>query len=120
MLTRPADQEDDTEHVAEALGRFVADADEHWGTLDRLAVIHTTEVGEGRSRPKGRSGGLTPITWPGWVDPANPHRARRILSDVESGLLRPCALGHSPRHTAIIALGERGASVGELPDICAT
>ncbi len=110
----------DTAPVAEALQGFVADAEDHRDALDRLAVIHTIEVVEGRSRPKGQRTGLLPITWPGWVDPEDPHRVKRILTDLELGLVRLCALERSAQHAATIALGECGALAGELPHIVAS
>jgi hypothetical protein len=109
----------DTAHVADALQAFVADAEDHRQALDRLAVIHTIEVVEGRARTKGQNKGLVPITWPGWIDPLDPHRVKRILTDLESGLVRLRALGQSAQHAATIALGECSASAGELPQIFA-
>lgn len=104
-------------HVTDALQSFVADAETHREALDRLAVIHTIEIVEGRARTKGQRSGLAPISWPGWVDPDDPHRRKRILTDLESGLVRLCATFRSAQHAATVALGECGASAGELPRI---
>lgn len=108
----------DGANVAVALQQFVADADDHRSALDRLAALHTIELLEGRWRRKGqRKGGLVAIKWPGWVDLDDPHRIKRILTDLELGLVRLLSLNRSSLHVATIAAGDCGALAGELPHI---
>lgn len=107
----------DSAGVVDALQGFVADAEDYRSALERLAAIHTIEVLEGRARRKGQRQGLVPIPWPGWVDPDDPHRVKRRLTDLELGLVRLCSLQQSAQHASTIVCGECSATAGELPAI---
>lgn len=103
----------------EALRRFFIEAPDHRGALDRLAAMHTVEVLEFRHRTKGHRIGLKPAIWSGWIDPEDPYRLKRVLTDLEIGLVRLVALYGSKKQTAVVGLCEAGASTGELHKITA-
>lgn len=100
---------------------FFLAAESYEDALDRLAVMHTAEVLAGRRRRSGQPKhlGLDPAPFPGWVNPGDRHRLKRILRPLELALIRLASLKRSPQHTAVAAFGEAGAVSGELPLITA-
>ena len=99
--------------------RYVGDAESYHDALDRLAVIQTVEVIESRRRTTGQRRTLTPVPWPGWTNPADPHRRARCLTDIESGLVRLVAMSRGAGAAALIGTGEAGAIAGESGRITA-
>jgi hypothetical protein len=100
-----------------ALTAFFGAATCYEDALDRLAAMHTIEFLEQRQPLNGQQQGLRPAAFPGWVNPVDPHRVKRVLRPLELSLLRLVALSHKLQQVAIIAFGEAGAAVGELPQI---
>ena len=100
-----------------ALTAFFDAATCYEDALDRLAAMHTIEFLEQRQPLNGQQQGLRPAVFPGWVNPVDPHRVKRVLRPLELSLLRLVALSHKLQQVAIIAFGEAGAAVGELPQI---
>ncbi len=106
--------------TSEALGEFFRSASSYVDSLDRLAFINTVETLAGLRPRNGQRNGLTPLAQPGWVDPEDPIRKRRLLADLELPLLRLVSMRRGYGFAAAVALAEASASTGELADVTAT
>jgi integrase len=92
---------------AAAVDRFLA-ADDTWqGRCDRLAALRTLERLSQLNVPA--------LPRPRWAPP-DPNLRRRVLTDVEIGLTRHCALTSTARAGVVGAL-DSGAASGELGTI---
>lgn len=98
-------------HVA--VDRWLAAADSWEDRLDRRMAVATFE--------QLSSLRFTPLPWPGWVAPSGTPR-KRVMRDLEVGLLRMVVRSYDLRRIVHMALLEAGASSGELvqvtPKIC--
>lgn len=87
--------------------------------LDRFATVHTIEQLEGLRPSRGQRKGVRPMPFPGWKNPVDVDRHKRLLRPLEMALVRLVALDRSRQHTAVVAFGEAGAVTGELVQITA-
>lgn len=89
-----------------AVDRWVARAETWEERLDRRATVATLE----------RLSGLrfTPLGWPGWQPPLDVPR-KRVMTELEEGLLRLHVQAYDLRRVATMGLLEAGLNSGELP-----
>ena len=92
---------------------FVATAADFADAADRHSVINLVELVEGRRRGSGQRTNLPPLAWPGWIDPADPHRCKRVLTDIEHAGLRYTATRMRAGSKILVALGEASATIDE-------
>lgn len=91
-----------------AVEHWLASAETWEDRLDRRAAIATWEtLSEMRH---------TPLPWPGWQAPAG-TATKRILRELELGLLRQRVLLYDDQRIATLGLLEAGATSGELPQV---
>jgi len=105
--------------AADGLRSFVAAASDFRDALDRYSVINLAEMVESRRRTTGGRNNLPKMVWPGWIDPEDPHRDKRVLTDVEYATVRYGALFSTNRNAALVGIGEAGATIDEATDITA-
>lgn len=98
---------------AEGLQSFLAEARDFTEALDRYSIINLIELISGSRRDAGERNRLPIIAWPGWTDPEDPHRCKRILTDIEMATVRYAALHKSVCHVTLVATGEGGGTIDE-------
>ncbi len=106
-----------SDSAVDGIQSFLCAASGFRDALDRYSVINLGELVENRRRRNGGRHALAKMKWPGWVDPDDPHRDKRILTDIESATVRYAALSSTNRNAALIGIGEAGATIDEATDI---